>query len=529
MDAIGDDARASRAPTAMLAHMPTGAKLFLILIGALFPLAAFALIATLQTGRMADYEARSRLRVAAGESARALAIELIGDMTALRVALNALDADPGDAPSCARAQGVFAQQAATGTRFTISDRSGRLLCGVAPSPGMDLVPPADDRPITARVVPGRGLALAMSGSSGKVTATAIFPTQFLAQIGRPSGFNPVFSATLDQGSERLSLDTIPDRGPLDRFETTRVPLNFGDLTYEMSVRSAPITFSLILALLLPLLMWLAAASIAWFVVDRLLIRPLQRLRANVAAYRPGEEIDPGEVRSMPAAEIRELGETFRTISGIVAVHEADLAEGLVRQTKLTREVHHRVKNNLQVISSLINFHARGAKTEEASEAYASIQRRVDALAVVHRNHFAELEVNRGLSLRSVIGELASNIRATAPESSSGLGIVLDVEPYLVNQDVAIAIAFLITEMVELAMNCNAAAQIRIAARPGEDDGHAVLRMTSTALIDCARLRDEVGERYGRVMEGLSRQLRSRLHHDPLVGAYEIAVAVLGRD
>ena len=42
---------------------------------------------------------------------RKLAIELVGDMTALRVALNALDADQGDAPSCARAQGVFAQHA----------------------------------------------------------------------------------------------------------------------------------------------------------------------------------------------------------------------------------------------------------------------------------------------------------------------------------------------------------------------------------------------------------------------------------
>src|SRR3546814_11954106 len=51
--------------------------------------------------------------------------------------------------------------------------------------------------------------------------------------------------------------------------------------------------------------------------------------------------------------------------------------------------------NLQVISSLINFHARGARTAEVVTAYASIQRRVDALAVVHRNHFAEMEENRG--------------------------------------------------------------------------------------------------------------------------------------
>src|SRR3546814_1432333 len=132
--------------------------------------------------------------------------------------------------------------------------------------------------------------------------------------------------------------------------------------------------------------------------------------------------------------MRKRGESFRTISRTGALHEADLAEGLIRQTKLTREVHHRVKNNLQVISSLINFHARGARSAEVVTAYASIQRRVDALAVVHRNHFAEMEENRGLSLRSVIGELSSNIRAPAPAESARKGLVLAVEPFLISQD-----------------------------------------------------------------------------------------------
>ncbi|QQV79184.1 sensor histidine kinase [Sphingomonas aliaeris] len=286
---------------------------------------------------------------------------------------------------------------------------------------------------------------------------------------------------------------------------------------------------MLIAMLFPILMWFAAASIGWFIVDRLLIRPLRQLRTAVAAYVPGEEIDPDEVRALPAQEIRELGDTFRTISRTVAAHEAGLAEGLVRQTRLTREVHHRVKNNLQVISSLINFHARSAKSVEASAAYAGIQRRVDALAVVHRHHFAEMEEHRGLSLRSVIGELASNIRATAPEGSSGLGILLDVEPWLVNQDVGIAIAFLITEIVELAMSCNPEAQIRITVKPGDTSDRAVLRVSSPSLVDCDAFQSAVRDRYGRVMEGLSRQLRSKLHHDPLIGAYEISIAVTGRD
>jgi two-component sensor histidine kinase len=296
----------------------------------------------------------------------------------------------------------------------------------------------------------------------------------------------------------------------------------------MQVRSAPISSPMVIAMLLPLIMWAAAAGIAWFVVDRLLIRPLRDLQREVAEFTPGDELDPAATRGIPAQEIRDLGETFRAISRTVALHEAGLAEGLVRQTKLTREVHHRVKNNLQVIASLINLHSRAARTPEATEAYASIQRRVDALAVVHRNHYAELEENRGLSLRRMLGELASNLRATAPDDIQ-LGIVVDVEPLTVNQDIAVAVAFLVTEAIELAMMCDRAAKVRLSIKPTQEPNRATLRISSSALAGSDCYQAQFTARYGRVLEGLSRQLRGKLHHEPLVGAFEITIAVLGRE
>jgi two-component sensor histidine kinase len=514
-------------PMSALARMPTGAKLFLILSAALLPLALIAMIATLQTTRIADAETRARLRVASSESARAIAIELIGDMTALRVAVNALSIDGADAPSCARAQGVFAQQSSNGARFVILDRRGRVLCGDRfPFPS---TMPRSGAPIDAMIVPGRGLVLAMHDAANRTSARAFFPQDFLADLGNPASQATMFTSALIHGEQSLPLEVDGSPDLLERVETMRTELGIAGLALRTTVARAPVTSSLIIALLLPLLMWAAAAGIGWFVVDRLLIRPLRALRTSVAAFTPGEVIDPGTVRAMPAQEIRELGDTFRAISRTVALHEAGLAEGLVRQTKLTREVHHRVKNNLQVIASLINFHARSARSDDAAAAYASIQRRVDALAVVHRNHFAEMEENRGLNLRPMLGELAANIRATAPGSSHDLGITLDVDAFLVSQDVAVAAAFLITETIELAMTCNPAAQIRLSLKPAAEPNRAVLRIVSGALVDGDALHELWATRYGRVMEGLSRQLRSPLHHDPLTGAYEIAIAILGRD
>ena len=63
----------------MFARWPTGAKLFLILSIALLPLALIATFATLRVTQIADTELRSHLRVAAAESTRAIAIELVGD------------------------------------------------------------------------------------------------------------------------------------------------------------------------------------------------------------------------------------------------------------------------------------------------------------------------------------------------------------------------------------------------------------------------------------------------------------------
>lgn len=520
--------RAAMTFGARLARIPTGAKVFLILQAVLFPFAAAAVLSTLSTTRAAGEQSRMQLRLAAQESGRRLAIELVGDMTALTTAMNALAVDPGDAPSCARAQGVFTEQGASGASFMIVDRRSAMLCG-RPLPAAAPNATADGAALS-RLVPDRGVVLAIASRDGRARGAAFFPLAMLRATGRPSAFSADYTETLrvDGGNDALVLRTPMANSAMTTHPTENVLLDIGGLTIGMSTSVPIVTRQVVLSLLVPIAMWLLAAGLAWLMIDRMLVRPLRKLRAQIAAYRPGQVIDVSKIKSLPAQEIRELGETFRSLSRTLILHEAGLAEGLVRQTKLTREVHHRVKNNLQVISSLINLHSRGAEAAETVHAYASIQRRVDALSAVHRHHFAEMEDNRGLSLRSVIGELGSNIRATSPDGAR-MTITLEIEPFLVSQDVAIAVAFLLTEIVELATRTDPTAPIRLSVRAADTPNSAILRASSPALTDGDMLKTALGQRYARVMEGLSRQLRATLHHDPLAGFYEIAVPVTGRD
>jgi two-component sensor histidine kinase len=273
-------------------------------------------------------------------------------------------------------------------------------------------------------------------------------------------------------------------------------------------------------------MWISAAMIGWLIIDRLLLRPLVGMQRAVSAYRPGDRHLDMPALVTPAREIGELGEAFDQVTKTVARHEADLEAAVDRQTRLVREVHHRVKNNLQVVASLLNLHSRGSRNEDVAAAYASIQRRVDALAVVHRNHYAELEEYRGVALKPLISELGANLRATAPPKAAHMSISLNIEPHNVTQDVAVSVAFLITEIVEYAMFCGGRA-VRIALS-GDNGSSARLAIESDGLQEGTAADPDLFARFDRIVTGLARQLRSAVDRDLASGCYSVSISVVER-
>ncbi|HEV2044222.1 MAG TPA: histidine kinase dimerization/phosphoacceptor domain -containing protein, partial [Sphingomicrobium sp.] len=177
--------------------------------------------------------------------------------------------------------------------------------------------------------------------------------------------------------------------------------------------------------------------------------------------------------------------------------------------RLVREVHHRVKNNLQVIASLLNIHGRSATTPESRAAYAAIGRRVDALSVVHRNHFAEVEESRGIALRPLLTELGQILRASAPDTAAGTSIQLDADSVHTTQDAAVAVAFFVTELIEFAMLQGTALPIEIELRRTSELA-ASLTVSSDALVPDGEEPTIERQQFERVISGLARQLRSPL-------------------
>ncbi len=276
-----------------------------------------------------------------------------------------------------------------------------------------------------------------------------------------------------------------------------------------------------LMLLLPFLMWLVAALLTWFLVTRLLIRPLRQLQRAVVGYEPGDADFVLPRKLGPATGIQELRDAFGRVIARVERSEHEMADALEGQRKLVREVHHRVKNNLQVVASLLNIHGRSAESPHARAAYASISRRVGALSIVHRNHFAEMEENRGIALRPLLAELAAELRATAPEAARGLKIELDLESANTTQDVAVSVAFLVTEIVEYAMLHTPEEPLEISLRR-TSELTARLALNSKVLVpDEDGVREKV--QFERIVGGLAKQLRSTL--DRKLGRYSVEMPV----
>jgi len=514
---------------AFYARLSTGLKMLLWMSLALMPFGLIAVFASRESAHVNRLRHEAEARAVATASAAAISETLSPGTLGLRLAMNDIVASatehPIDRVQCElRLASVIARYKAV-SGLGMFNRNGRAICT---TPGFQTGPvyhPSSDIGYEVRLDASKKTILTTVASSREdYFGVAEFRAATIAELLPSPHDDAKPGISLLQGSQSVTLAAEQINNPLDQIVRVVVPVASGQLGLEMRMPAPPLGTVDILLILLPILMWAGGGVIGWLVMDRLLLRPLAQMQRAIGVFSRGEGPLTLPRLKTPSREIRELGDSFRRATETLTAHEEELAEGLANQKRLTREVHHRVKNNLQVVSSLINLHARGATGPEVAEAYASIQRRVDALAVVHRNHYAELEEHQGVSLRALIGEIASNLRASANPAAGHMGITLNIMSGTATQDIAVPIAFLITEIVELVMICGPNTNIAIALTPVPGKSNAgLLSISASSLASHDCLNGPLAERFQRIAGGLARQLRSPLDHDLAEGRYAIEI------
>ncbi|GAA4493761.1 sensor histidine kinase [Gluconacetobacter tumulicola] len=185
--------------------------------------------------------------------------------------------------------------------------------------------------------------------------------------------------------------------------------------------------------------------------NALLIAPLRRLTDSVERWQAGDGVFNARSNWVVPVEIRQLARAFTQATRSLARDERRLARAAVRQELLLKEMHHRVKNNLQIVASLLNLQANRIRQTEAREEFAQARDRVRALATLHRYLYAEGELF-SMNMEHFVTELCSQIMQAAGHAGGGrLDLSVHAATLELEPDQAVPLALIITEIVSNAI------------------------------------------------------------------------------
>ena len=198
------------------------------------------------------------------------------------------------------------------------------------------------------------------------------------------------------------------------------------------------------AFLLPIALWLASLAVAYFAVFRLVLRHVRELRGQMRRFAIGNRDIPPPVLTDAPAEIADVSQTFHNMARILIRDEEAMEAAVAEKTVLLKEVHHRVKNNLQLIASIINMQTRLIDDRDARRVLRSVQDRVAALATIYRNlyqaeHLDSVEADR------LIGDIINQMVSAAMGPGRGLSVETDLAPLTLMPDQAVPLSLLATE------------------------------------------------------------------------------------
>ncbi|WP_419728786.1 sensor histidine kinase [Lichenicola sp.] len=250
--------------------------------------------------------------------------------------------------------------------------------------------------------------------------------------------------------------------------------------------------------------------------DVLIVAPLKAITQSVKEWRRAGAYDPGHTRMTPV-ELRQLSRAFTQATGALAAHEERLRRAEAKQELLIKEIHHRVKNNLQIIASLLNLQANRIRQPEARAEFASARDRVRALATLHRYLYSEGELHT-LNMKSFLEELCGQLfQAIGEKEGRRIRLEIEAPEIVMSTDQAVPLALVVTEAVS-----NAIKYAFPAGRSGlvsvklaeETEGFATLVIEDDGIgIPAGRAETETGIRDGlgiQLIRGFARQLAATL-------------------
>nr|WP_183253988.1 sensor histidine kinase [Brevundimonas basaltis] len=200
------------------------------------------------------------------------------------------------------------------------------------------------------------------------------------------------------------------------------------------------------AFMVPLLAWLIAFLSVMWVSERIVVRWLIYLERVAAIYARGRfSVRPVQAMNAPA-EIRVLGRTLDDLADTITHRDADLNASIEEKDALMREIHHRVKNNLQIISSLLSMQQRALTDPQAKAAVGDTRQRISALALIYRTLYQSADLRYAdarIFLTELVGQLVASEAGRGPVVTSSV----EADSLVVDPDKLAPLALWLVEAV----------------------------------------------------------------------------------
>ena len=130
--------------------------------------------------------------------------------------------------------------------------------------------------------------------------------------------------------------------------------------------------------------------------------------------------------------------------------EAQIMASLQEKDVLLKEVHHRVKNNMQVISSLLNLQSRRVKDPAVLEMFKESQRRIRSMALIHERLYQSSDLSR-IEFSQYLRNLATHLFHSYQADSSRIHLKIDAEEVFLNINTAIPCGLIVNELISNAL------------------------------------------------------------------------------
>lgn len=230
------------------------------------------------------------------------------------------------------------------------------------------------------------------------------------------------------------------------------------------------------------LMWLASLGTAIYGAERLVSRHVRALGRSMTAFAGGDRrVALPDLRHAPE-EMRAAGDAYARMTAAILQDEAELEDALRKKDMLLREVHHRVKNNLQLIASIMNLQMRKARSVEARTLLRGLHDRVMSLATIHRELY-QTTGETDIQLDELLADITRQVVKLATGQDRRFDVVMEFAPVVMTPDQAVPLALLLTEALTNAIKYAGAVKGRpsrlVVTLTQEDDDMLRLEVCNT--------------------------------------------------